>query len=114
MEKPNWFVSGKYLGEKKDRGYTVGVWDKKGGQNNYVSQIVLQGKYNGTVLRVFQDPQSNLVYDPTTVNQTVNSNVFNLPVGRGCQKPCPKPSICARIRGSSLKKVKALVDLIEE
>ena len=108
--RPDWFVTGKYLGKLKDSGFVVNKWDKRGGQNNYVSQIA-EGKYKGVTLRVFQDPQSNLQYDPTTVRQDVDNRVFNLPVGRGCEKACPKPSKCAEIRGSSLKKVR---DLVEE
>ena len=102
MEKPNWFVNGKYLGQRYDNGYLVNVWNIQANQPNYVSQISGE-KYNGVTLRVFQVPNSNMVYDPATVSNTVDPKVFDLPVGVNCQRDCPAPSVCAKFRGSSLK-----------
>ena len=109
MEKPNWFVNGKYLGEKHDQGYTVNIWDVKANQPNYVTQVA-QGPYAGRTLRVFQVPDSNLVYDVTSVKTTVDPKLFNLPVGQNCQQLCPATTLCGKFRSRGMKKVKDLVD----
>ena len=103
MEKPNWFVNGKYLGEKKDAGYTANEWLIVANQNNYVTQVA-NGPLAGRTIRVFQDPQSNLIYDPKTVKTTVNPKVFNIPVGRGCQKLCAATTNCGKFRRGEMGK----------
>ena len=101
--KPDWFVTGTYEGKQTDSSYTFNTWNKKGLQSNLVSQVA-GGPYNGYTYKIYQEPQSNMVFDPTSYQFTVDPSVFNLPVGLNCQKDCPTLSLCTAVRKTNIFK----------
>ena len=97
--KPDWFVTGTYEGKQTDSQYTFNTWNKKGMQSNFVSQVA-GGPYNGYTYKIFQDPDSNMVFDPTSYSFALPEGVFDIPTANGanCQKTCPFLSTCTLVR----------------
>ncbi len=93
--KPNWFSTGAFeLSESKVDGVAVNTWNVKGLQNNLYAET----KDTRIPKRIFQEPQSDMVFNPSTYSEKVDASVFALPTGIGCETMCGISSICTLVR----------------
>ena len=91
--KPDWFKSGEYVvSEKQVGGTDVQTWNVQGLQKNIYAQTVQGGRPK----RIYQEPQSDMIFDHTSYTENFDSSVFDLPAG--CDKMCPTFSICSVVR----------------
>ena len=97
MVYPNWFAGAEFKGLHSDSQWTYNTWNAIGLQSNYVSQIY-GGPYDGYTYKIYQDPESNMVFDPTSYKFDLDPSVFDLPQGLNCQQFCPTISLCTAMR----------------
>ena len=91
--KPDWFKTGEYqTKEKSVGGADVHTWNVQGMQKNLYAETVQGGKPK----RIYQEPQSDMVFDHTSYTEDFDSSVLDLP--SGCDKMCPIFSICTAVR----------------
>ena len=90
---PNWFSGGKY--SPKDNfidGVAVDSFDVEGLQENLYAQT----SDKQIPKRIYQEPQSDMIFNQNTYSTNVDPNVFQLP--SGCSDFCPGNSICTLVR----------------
>lgn len=95
--KPDWFSSGKYVGEKSMKSHSTKYkqWDVKGLQSNIYGEIT----ETKTPYRIFQDPLSDMYFDVDSYKTTITDpSVFDLPDDLDCEQSCGFFSICKAVQ----------------
>ena len=96
---PNWFVNGNYIGKRRISLLgEVEEWNIKGLQDNIYAQTTGSQR----PARIFQSPQSDMVFNVKTFRKGVDSSVFILPAV--CDDTlCTAVSICGLARQQRMK-----------
>ena len=97
ISKPNWFANGVF--DPKDNmidGVLVNTWSIQGVQENLYAET----KDRSIPKRLFQDPESDMIFDEKTYSESVDPSLFTIP--SGCDEFCPSSSICTIVRNGSI------------
>ena len=94
---PTWFQSGAYTGKKSVDSVQVNEWNAKGLQDNIYAEVV----DTRIPKRIYQAPQSDMVFDHNSYSEQINPAVFTLPPK--CDSLCPAISICGAARREKME-----------
>ena len=95
---PNWFQKGTYVGKRSfSNTEDVEEWNTKGLQDNIYAQTTKTLR----PARIFQSPQSDMVFDTATYKEGVDSSVFKLPAECG-NTMCPAMTVCGLARRETM------------
>ena len=97
--KPDWAAKADFQSTYTSQGTQVNKFLIKGLQNNWYEQTA---DNTGKPIRIYQEPISDMVFDPATYTTTPDLSVFALPTGYGdCEKSCPFLSLCTLVKFAS-------------
>ena len=90
---PDWFKGSTYEGTTTIGPYKVDHYLKIANEHNLISFV----HGTNTIYQIFQQPESNMIFDPATIEYSTPSELFDLPSEK-CEEFCPEVSPCTQNR----------------